>query len=500
MAFDLASVLKDVPKLNTLEQIEYLPFALLDPDPENFYSLDGLGELADSIATVGLVHPLRVRPSGERYTVTSGHRRCAAIKLLIDSGEDWSAGVPCIVDHGEALPEFTELKMIFANNQRTKSAAELSREAEKTEALLAALKEKGYEFPGRMQEHVAAALNVKTGKLKRLHAIRSRAQEYVLDAFDRGEINESVAYELSKARLELQKMIMVQFRHSGRLLSELTADAVEKITDASNNMANRGCFFNKNVHCAYVNVRVEEALKRRFAGSKVGNCQKGGCCKNCPALLECESYCCKLETDRELMRAAQEQRRAEVQKTAEALKAKEAQARAENDGETEKFWRRVKKAAEASGADLEKVFAEICETQADVEQLLDFADGCEKDTQHFGLDILRDETDFLADRLDCSIDFLLGRTDVPQVNRGKQRAAAPDKETGAGGLRWLTGDPKDVGWYACKVGFFTSEMDQPRVFWWTGEGWLRDREKNLPIDRAFRVTRWSPLPKTEEML
>jgi len=54
-----------------------------------------------------------------------------------------------------------------------------------------------------------------------------------------------------------------------------------------------------------------------------------------------------------------------------------------------------------------------------------------------------------------------------------------------------------TGWYAVKVGFFSTEVAQPRVFWWTGEEWLRDREKNLPIDRAFKVKGWLALPEEE---
>ena len=72
--FDLAALLGGVSKLDTGgEQIVRLPLELLDPDPENFYSLDGLDELAANIETVGLLDPIRVRPNGERYTVVSGH-------------------------------------------------------------------------------------------------------------------------------------------------------------------------------------------------------------------------------------------------------------------------------------------------------------------------------------------------------------------------------------------------------------------------------------------
>ena len=44
--FDLAKLMKDVSKMDTgRQQIRYIPLDLIDPDPANFYSLDGLEEL-----------------------------------------------------------------------------------------------------------------------------------------------------------------------------------------------------------------------------------------------------------------------------------------------------------------------------------------------------------------------------------------------------------------------------------------------------------------------
>lgn len=66
MAFDLASVLKNVSTLDTAskEAIEYIPLEQIDPDPLNFYSLTELDALAESIELLGLQQPIRVR-SGE---------------------------------------------------------------------------------------------------------------------------------------------------------------------------------------------------------------------------------------------------------------------------------------------------------------------------------------------------------------------------------------------------------------------------------------------------
>ena len=101
--FDLAGVLKDVPNLGTTrKELEYLRRDLIDADPNNFYSLDGIDALAANIQLCGLQQPIVVRPAeGGRYMVVSGHRRRAAIELLAaEEPEKW-AEVPCLVDgHG----------------------------------------------------------------------------------------------------------------------------------------------------------------------------------------------------------------------------------------------------------------------------------------------------------------------------------------------------------------------------------------------------------------
>lgn len=319
--FDLAEMLKSVSNLNTREQIEYLPFDLLDPDPDNFYSIDGLNELADSIATVGLVHPLRVRQNGERFTITSGHRRRAAIQLLIDSGEDWSAGAPCIVDRGESQPEFDELKLIFANQQRQKTSAELSREAQRVEELLCALKEKGFEFPGRMQDHVAQAMGVKASKLKRLHAIRGNAEKSVLAAYDAGEINESVAYEFSKIPVFAQQQFMRAKERACLRLDVLTAEEVRDFYDLYCKLRDLRCKA-AGCNCPWSGDRLLEALRQMngyHGGTEddgkpfgYGNCTKGKCCLGCRELLACPAVRCRYTEPEVKEREAAEAERMET--------------------------------------------------------------------------------------------------------------------------------------------------------------------------------------------
>ena len=79
--FDLGELLAaEVSKLDTSagkDRYELIDIDLLDPDPENFYSMDGLEQLKENILLCGLLQPLRVKLSTEpgRYTVIAGAGR-----------------------------------------------------------------------------------------------------------------------------------------------------------------------------------------------------------------------------------------------------------------------------------------------------------------------------------------------------------------------------------------------------------------------------------------
>ena len=229
--FNLANVLGDVSKLDTgTEQIVRIDLDLIDPDPNNFYSLEGIDELAANIELVGLLDALRVRPAGERYVIVSGHRRRAAIMLIRDGGsEQFKDGVPCIVEYGEASDAMRELRLIYANAAtRVMSSADLSKQAERVTELLYELKEQGVEFPGRMRDHVAEACKVSASKLARLHAIRANLVPVLLEKFDNGQLNESAAYRLSQEDQGTQYEV---WRSVGISISGVSADSVGAIID-----------------------------------------------------------------------------------------------------------------------------------------------------------------------------------------------------------------------------------------------------------------------------
>ena len=211
MAFNITDVLGSVSKANPgQEQIVYIKLELLDPDPDNFYTLEGIEDLADNISLIGLQQPIRIRPGKDgHYIVVSGHRRRAAIMLIshgdTDNAHMFDGGVPCIIDNDECSPAMRELRLIYANSAtRVMTPAEVSKQAERIEAILYQLSEEGVEFKGRMRDHVAKACAVSKSKIARLHAIRNNMVPELLEEFDAGRLNESVAYRISQEKAAVQ--------------------------------------------------------------------------------------------------------------------------------------------------------------------------------------------------------------------------------------------------------------------------------------------------------
>lgn len=212
------------------EQIEYLPRTSLVADPKNFYSLDGIDELAASIELIGVQQPLRVRPiEGEAglYRIVSGHRRRAALdKLALEGNRDYEQ-VPCIVERDSVSPAMQELRLIYANADTRKiSDADLAKQAERVTELLYQLKEEGLDFPGRMRDHVAEACHISKTKLGVIQAARRNLIPELREAWERGYINTSQATALYQAAPDVQRQ-MLEWKGS-RELGQMPAEDITK--------------------------------------------------------------------------------------------------------------------------------------------------------------------------------------------------------------------------------------------------------------------------------
>ena len=123
MAFNLAEAAglgKLVSNLDTME-IRQLPISLLDDNAENYFCVEDVQELKDSLALRGILQPLLVVQTDDRYRVIAGHRRKKAAAELLAEGNRNFEHVPCIV-----LPEMSDAMEQLLLIQTNTTARELS--------------------------------------------------------------------------------------------------------------------------------------------------------------------------------------------------------------------------------------------------------------------------------------------------------------------------------------------------------------------------------------
>ena len=281
--FDLSALLQSVPYQDTDKQIiEYIPLDLIDPDPNNFYSLDGLDELAGSIELLGLQQPLVLRPAqGGRYTVISGHRRRAAILLIRDGGSDqFAEGVPSIIDRSEASAALQKLKLLMANKDTRKmTSADENRQAEELENVLRELEDAGMEFPGRLRDWVSKLSGMSRSKLARLKVIREKlAPELRKTYYNAGKMNENCAYELAQMPLEDQRELTALVEKAGRSIERLYASDISDYVKEKKKFTEQKCPITKGETCS----NVDGLLGKLYDGSSSYKpCRWGSGCSMC---------------------------------------------------------------------------------------------------------------------------------------------------------------------------------------------------------------------------
>lgn len=295
----LAGILGNVSNPDAEEQITYIPLQNLVSDERNFYSMDGVDELAANIELIGLQQPLRVL-AGENgfYVIVSGHRRAAAIRLLAeDTPEKW-ARVPCIVEKPGGSPELEELRLIMANaDTRRMSSVDLAKQAERVEMLLYKLKEQGMEFPGRMRDHVAEACKVSRTKIAVLKVIRENLVSEWDKLYKKNEINETVAYELARQPAEVQKKVYKLAKYPKGFREWNVKERVEHIKEA------------EKLKCKPFGGpcgHAEAMLRIVHLEEGCHSCFVYGCCEKCYNFNDCKFVCPSL---REKQAAARKEKR-----------------------------------------------------------------------------------------------------------------------------------------------------------------------------------------------
>ncbi len=458
--FDLASVLKDVSNLDTSERdhIEYINADQIETDPANFYLLSDLPELAANIELVGLQQPLRVRYiDNNRYRIVSGHRRKAAISLLISEGKEQFRQIPCIVENGQCSEAMQELRLIYANSDTRKmSSAELSKQAERVEMLLYRLKEEGINFPGRMRDHVAEACKLSKTKLARLKVIREGLAEDFKKPFEEQQISENVAYSLARLPEEFQQRL---FRVIS--LEKLNGSALEKMIE----MYASGWRWESEQYCptGKLCTHADAALRHDLA-DYWNMCGGNKCCLECEYAFRdwspCSNACSKAKEKKAENRASE---------------------REKQDKESQKATNRYQQLTRENAKRLipvidalnlsENTALPICPYgDCTIKGIRKYAEGVfEGNERWYGERISREhikDAKKAAQILKCSTDYLFGLTEDP--------APREEKTTQQVGTQWMSGaNPPENVFQLAVVQFALEGMEKSlyKIAEWRACAW-----------------------------
>ena len=211
-------------------RVEKIDAEHIIPNEKNFYSIEGVEEMANSLAVSDHMPPLEVVDNGDgTYRLISGERRLSATLCRIRRGELEKATLPCHI-----LPAFTAkgalsaeqvemLHIILANNYRQKTALDQLNEVRQMEpiarAIYADAKEKGAlaESEGsslnmRFRTFFAKEiLDISEAKLQRLQSL-TKLTEKARKAFDEGLIGKTVAAQMASLSSEEQDNIVYKIR------------------------------------------------------------------------------------------------------------------------------------------------------------------------------------------------------------------------------------------------------------------------------------------------
>lgn len=478
--FDLASVFAaaNVSESDTKEKIEYIDIDLIDPDPNNFYKLSDLEALVANIELLGLQQPLRVRTGeNDHVVIVSGHRRYAALHELVNSGRADLRSVPCIRERADASPALQELRLIYANSDtRRLTSSELAKQAERVEALLYQLKEEGYEFPGRMRDHVAEACKVSKTKLARLKVIRDNLISEWYAHYANGDLAESTAYTIAQMPMAHQMALYSGVAEKGHNLKVFYESEANRYGKKMSFVEGKQCPKRNGAICDNVANKLKRICNRRDDYMLTTPC--AACCAECEYLISC-GYACDLCC-------------AEKQAAKDEKKAAKAAEKAEQE-------RRELEAAQRD-RDIIRLIDRMWGLYDNQKAARGFEDDAYMDATNIRryqmsrpdkiskysrtpLGIDGDDVSHIcnaADFLGMSIDYLLGRTDSIQMGR----ASDADSKLG-------------IVWHSCneepKIGAEIVVIDRFGVAdssVYEGSKTLRDA-----IMDWKEVTLWTPMPK-----
>lgn len=176
----------------------------------NKYSMDEIEDLATGIHMAGgLQQPLVVGRIDGEYRLVSGHRRLAAIEILVNEGEEEFAEVDC------RFKDMTEvefrMQLLIGNtfNRKMTDYDRMVQASEWKEVLQQAKKEGAFkpEKGTRTRDYIAQIMGVSPATIGELNRIENNATDKVKEQLKEGNITMTAAAEASTLPEEDQNAI-----------------------------------------------------------------------------------------------------------------------------------------------------------------------------------------------------------------------------------------------------------------------------------------------------
>lgn len=186
----------------------------LIPSKGNFYSVEDVQDLKQSIELLGLLQPLLVTEEEEdgKRRIIAGHRRRLAVMQLVDEGKERFRQVPILIKPKKNAI-IDRLALIMANRFREKTDWERMTEALETEKLVLELKD-SMNIPGRTRDLLAEIIETSPAQLGRYKAIYNNIIAELMAEFKANRIVVSVIYEASGLPEDYQKQAAEIFREN----------------------------------------------------------------------------------------------------------------------------------------------------------------------------------------------------------------------------------------------------------------------------------------------
>lgn len=237
----------------------------LEPSKKNFYKVDDVQDLKDSIEMFGVKQNLIVQriPGATNYEIIAGHRRREASRLLVEEGKEQFEYLPCHVETNLSETEKGLLLILTNLPNRKLSPWE---EVEQVTQLKPLLKEykKTNNVPGRLQELIAEAMNISKSQVERIETISKNLSDDFKEELKNDRITFSAASELARLSPADQAAVYENHQETGTTSLKEVKEVREQKKKAERPETNRP--ENPTIKALMM---IKELLEKEAAGVKV---------------------------------------------------------------------------------------------------------------------------------------------------------------------------------------------------------------------------------------